>query len=228
MTFRHLTRRIATFSAAVAMTGVVAALGFATPAFATGPTAGSEVPGSALPIGSVTSGPFSSGQTLEVKIPANSTFTPGANIKIEECAAPGGVAPMDPSACDGETISAQTILAGTDGSIDYTDSGANTGYTVYALPDVGSLGESPSGTPVCNTSNECVLYIGQDQTDFTMPHFFSQAFFVSPTPGDTGADPGDGTPETPLAIGLPLLAVGVIGGSLFLRRRRHAAAASKS
>jgi hypothetical protein len=234
MTFRHVTRRVALCSAVVAMTGTVVALGFATPAFATGPAASSEVPGSALPIGTFTPGPFASGQIIEVKIPANSTLTPGAGIKIVECAAPGGVAPTDPSSCDGTTQQGDTVLAGTDGSIDYKPSPTTTGYTVYALPDVISLGESPSGTPVCNTTNECVLYIGQDQTDFTQPHFFSQPFFVTPTAGDTGTPAGDGTtpgtatPEAPLAIGLPLAAAGVIGGALFLRRRRHAVASPQS
>jgi hypothetical protein len=227
MTFRHVTRRVATASAVLAMAGTVAALGFATPAFATGPPASSEVPGSAVPIGSYTPGtPFSSGQIISVQIPDNSTLTPGAGIFIEECAAPGGAAPMDPSACDGQTIQGDTVLAGSSGQVDYTTTPSTSGYTIYALPDVVTLGESPSGVPVCNLSNECVLYIGQNQNDFTAPHFFSQPFYVTPTPGDTGANPGDGTPESPLAIGLPLAAVGAIGGTLFLRRRRHHAAAS--
>jgi len=228
MSFRRVTRQFAIFSAAVAMTGTVAALALATPAFASGPPASSEVPGSALPIGTHTSGPFSSGQVIEVKIPANSTLGSGAGIFILECAAPGGAIPTDPSQCDGKTVQGDTILAGTDGSIDYTVSGTTSGFTIYALPDVTSLGESPGDQPQCDTSHECVLYVGENQNDFTQPHFFSQPFFVTPTPGDTGANPGDGTPEAPLAIGLPLAAAGVVGGTLFLRRRRHAAASTKS
>jgi hypothetical protein len=173
-------------------TGLLALL--AGPAAATGPPASSEVPDSAVPIGSVTPGPFSSGQVISVLIPANSVFTPEAGIFIEECAAPGGAAPTDPSQCDGETVQGDTILAGSDGSVDYTAvTNKTSGYTIYALPDLTTLGESPSGVPVCNLTNECVLYIGQNQNDFTQPHFFSQAFYVTPTPGDTGADPGDGT-----------------------------------
>ena len=43
---------------------------------------------------------------------------------------------------------------------------------------------------------------------------------------DAGANPGDGTPEVPLAIGLPLAALGVFGGwSLRNRRRRQQQAA---
>jgi hypothetical protein len=226
MPVRHLFRRVATLGAAVALTGTVAALAFASPAFATGPTAGSEVPGSALPIGTATPGPFSSGQVIQIQIPANSTLTPLAGIFIEECAAPGGVAPTMSSACDGNTIQGDSIFAASNGSVSYTNVAPNHGYTVYALPDA-SLGESPGDTPVCNLTNECVLYIGQNQNDFTQPHFFSQPFFVQPVAGDTGTPagtgtaPGTATPEAPLAIGLPLAAAAVLGGALFWRRRRH-------
>ncbi len=158
------------------------------------PAPGTEVPGSAVPIGSFTAGtPFSSGQVISIQIPANPTLSPGAGIFIVECAAPGGVVPTDPSQCDGKTIQGDTILAGTDGSVDYTVSNTTSGYTVYALPNATSLGEPPTQTPVCNLSNECVLYIGQNQNDFTQPHFWSQPFYVAPTTGDTGANPGDGS-----------------------------------
>jgi hypothetical protein len=233
MTFRHVTRRVTTFSAAMALTGTVVALAFATPAFAAPPAAGSEVPSSVIPIGASTPGPFASGQVVEVKIPANPTLVAGAGINIVECAAPGGVAPTDPSQCDGLTLQPDTILAAADGSVAYTVTGSTSGYTMFALPDTTSLGESATGTPVCNTSNECVLYIGENQNDFTQPHFFSQPYFVTPTAGDSGTPAGDGTtpgtatPEAPLAIGLPLAAAGVVAGSLFLRRRRHAVASDK-
>ena len=232
MPVAHVLRRVATFGAAAAMTGAVSALAFASPAFATGPASGSEVPGSALPIGTATPGPFSSGQVIQIQIPANSTLTPGAGINIVECAAPGGVAPTTPSACDGNTIQGDTIFAGTDGSVSYTNVAPKHGYTVYALPDA-NLGESPGGTPACDLSHECVLYIGQNQNDFTQPHFFSQAFFVQPVAGDTGTPAGTGTtpgtptPEAPFAIGLPLAAAAVLGGALFWRRRRHLPASGR-
>ena len=161
------------------------------------PAPGTEVPGSALPIGTFTSGtPFSSGQVIQIQIPANPTLTPGAGINVVECAAPGGVAPTNTAACDGNTIQGDTIFAGTDGSVSYTNVAPNHGYTVYALPDA-NLGEPPGGTPACDLSNECVLYIGQNQNDFTQPHFFSQPFFVTPTAGDSGANPGDGSAPPP-------------------------------
>jgi hypothetical protein len=164
------------------------------------PAPGTEVPGSAIPIGSFTAGtPFSSGQVIEIKIPANPTLTPGAGIKIVECAAPDNVVPTDPSQCDGATIQGDTVLAGADGSVDYTVGGTTSGYTVYSLPNSG-LGEPPTGQPQCDLSHECVLYIGQDQNDFTQPHFWSQPFFVTPTANNTGASPGDGSaPPAPTA-----------------------------
>jgi hypothetical protein len=218
----------------VAMMSTVLALCFAAPAFASGPRASTKVPGSAVPIGKYTSGtPFSSGQVIAVKIPPNSTLTPGAGIKILECSAPGGAVPTDPSQCDGETVQGDTVLVNKDGSVDYTHTRIDSGYTVYALPDFHSLGESKHGLPVCNATHLCVLYIGQNQLDFTVPHYWSQPFEVTPTPGDTGARPGDGarnptqganSSNALLTIVLPIVVVLVVGGSfVFLRRRRKSA-----
>ena len=102
---------------------------------------GSKVPGAAIPIGSYAAGtPFSSGQVLEIKIPPNSNLTPGAGVKIVECAAPGGVVPSNPAACDGSTIQGNTVYVQPNGSVDYKRTKTNTGYTVYAIPDFHSLG----------------------------------------------------------------------------------------
>ena len=156
------------------------------------PPAGTEVPGSAIPIGTFAAGtPFSSGQVIEVTIPANSTLTPLAGINIVECADPGAsasppVVPTNTAQCDGNTIQGSTVFVGSDGSVDYM------AYTVYSLPN-SALGESAGGQPACDLSDECVLYIGQDYNDFTQPHFWSQGFYVAPTPNNTGANPGDGS-----------------------------------
>ena len=69
-----------------------------------------------------------------------------------------------------------------------------------------------------------MLYIGTGgtgDTGFSAPHVWSQAFVINPTAGNTGANPGDGTPEVPLALGLPLIASGVVGGSVLYSRRRR-------
>jgi hypothetical protein len=70
-----------------------------------------------------------------------------------------------------------------------------------------------------------VLYIGNNITDFTAAHVWSEPFLVSAVAGDNPTNPGDGTPEVPLAIGLPIAAVGIFGGVMYRRRRRSNAAA---
>jgi hypothetical protein len=157
-------------------------------------TTGEQVPGTVLPVGTVTAGtPFSSGQSVEVSVPANSLFTHNESVLIVECNAPNGVLPTLPSACDTNTNYGNTILPNADGSFDIKD------YPIYSLPSA-SFGETASNPTQCNLGNECVLYIGLSTQDFTANHIFSQGFYVSPTPGDTGADPGDGSaPSQPTA-----------------------------
>ena len=153
-------------------------LGLVVSAGAAGPASGDIVPGSAVPIGTVAHAPFDSGQLINVVIPANSAFAAPdntANVNIVECSAPAGVPPTNPIACDGNTIQGSTILPAADGSF------TSDNYQVFALPDNFTLGEGSSG-PICgNTSGtECILYIGNNQNDFTKPHLWSQPFFVGP------------------------------------------------
>jgi len=213
MTIRHVSRTVAV-AAAIVCAGALATLASAGTAGAA--SSGDQI-GSAVPTTTFTPGtPFSSGQTLEVKIPANAVLPQSQNIVIVECAAPNGVLPSLTSACDTNTVQGDTIQPNTDGSIDYHT------FTIYALPDTFSLGESVSGTPKCGDTalTECVLFIGNNFNDFTAPHFWSQAFKVVPTQSDSGSNPGDGTPEAPLAIGLPIAGAGIVGGVLLVRRRR--------
>jgi hypothetical protein len=233
MSVRHVVRRVAVSVAATAAAGAFAALAFALPASVpAGATTACSVPGdqcltAATPTGTFTPGtPFDSGQSINVVVPANNTFSStdglGNNtsaINVLECAAPNGVLPTNPSACDGNTIQGNTILPAGDGHFTYT------GYTIYALPDSVSLGESPTGQPVCgNTAaTECVLYMGNNQNDFTKPHLWSQPFKVNANGNDLGANPGDGTPEVPMAVVLPVSAVGLLGATVLIRRRRKAA-----
>jgi hypothetical protein len=179
--------------AALALAGALL-VAFLPDAGATGPPDGSIVPDSAVPVAPYTAGqPFSSGQQINIVIPANSDLPTGSNANVVECAAPGGVPPTDISECDGLTHNGPTLAVNPDGSINFQ---AETGslYTLYALPDQASLGESPGGSPQCDLSHECVLYVGENQNDFTQPHYWSQPFYIAPTAGDTGANPGDGSP----------------------------------
>jgi hypothetical protein len=172
--------------------------------------------------------PYSSGQTIDVNINANGAL--GSNngasgpYNIEECQAPNGVVPTIPTGnCDGYTILPVTTT-NADGSL------SDVAFTVYALPDSVTFGESAGpGQPVCGVApNYCVLYIGNAigaSTSFPVAHLFSAPFQIAANGDDGGENPGDGTPESPLPILLPLLGVAVVGGgfTIFARRRRHAA-----
>ena len=221
MSARHVAQRVAASLAATAAVGTLALAAFSSPAgAASGPTSGSVIPNAAQPTGTVAPGPFDSGQNINVVVPANQAFNPDQNINIVECSAPNGVVPTLTSACDGNTLQ-NGAIPNADGSLTFN------GYTVYALPDSVSLGEGTSGPKCGNTAaTECILYIGTDQGDFTQPHLWSQPFLINTDATDSGiVNPGDGTPEVPMAILLPLAALGLLGGTVAIRRGRQSARA---
>jgi hypothetical protein len=158
-------------------------------------------------------GPFSSGQYIEVKVGPNSILSPGARIRIEECAwSPGGTEPPR-RLCDGKTRQPDRLVVSHDGSVDYLD------YPIYALPDSVVLGESPQRRPRCDLSHQCVLLVGRDLGK-PGQHVSSLPFYVNPTPGDTGVNPGNGLPEVPYVLALPVAAFGILAGRVLVRRRR--------
>ena len=76
--------------------------------------------------------PYASGQTIEVKVPANTALSPTEAVKIIECGDPGGLPanlPITAAGCNTNTVNADTIIPNSDGSFDYTN------YQVYKLPD---------------------------------------------------------------------------------------------
>jgi hypothetical protein len=189
-------------------------------------TSGQQVPNSLLPINPdpntgdtvIPGTPYSSGQTVEISVPAENVLVANTNVEILECEAPNGVLPTQPSQCDPNTKSADTIHPAADGSFSISD------YPIYATPD-SNIGDT-AGSPVCGNTvaHECVLGFFDNYNSFTSPYLVSQPFLIVPSPGDDGANPGDGTPEVPLAIGLPLLAAGIVAGSVLYRRRSARAA----
>jgi hypothetical protein len=119
------------------------------------------------------------GESVSVSIGPNSVFTPNSRVNILECADPGGSVanlPKSDSTCDGNTIQGNTILVAANGSASDSD------YTIYLLPSP-ALGEQSNDQPVCNQTNPCVLYVGQNQNDFTAPKVFSTAFSIAPAAG---------------------------------------------
>lgn len=171
----------------------VALLGGAHPAAASsGPTV-SVTPGA----------PFHSGETVTVSVGPNGSYVPHSRVSILECADPGGTAanlPKDDSTCDGNTIQADTVFVADDGSL------SAAGYSLYQLPST-TLGEQPNGQPVCNATEACVLFVGEDQNDFTQAHSFSAPFTIAPATGGNGA-PSGGSPGAAATGGMTTTTTG--------------------
>jgi hypothetical protein len=167
--------------------------------------------------------PYASGQVVNVVVTANSVLSSasigGSTVNAVECLAVGGVDPTTPTGnCDGATIN-EDIAFNADGSSSFTQE-------VYALPDT-NIGDSANGVPACGLApNYCVLYIGTNQNLFSAPHIFSAPFQVHADAGDAGTNPGDGTPESPFPILLPIIGAAIVGGGFLVlttRRRRRMA-----
>jgi hypothetical protein len=152
--------------------------------------------------------------SVEVVVPASgSPFTAGQKLNIFECADADGLTddlPASGNACDGLTLN--VITASTGGAVDATDD------EIFQLPST-TLFESANGSPVCSATSACVLYIGQNVSDFSAPFVFSQPFYV-------GAGLGTPTPESPAVIALPVVGALVVGSAVLIRHRRRRAAPS--
>ena len=228
---RNVTRHVLTAVTVGLAAALPLALAFSAPASAA--TLNNGGPVSLNTTGSITSGtPYSSGQLINISVTTNSTlnltnlesngYAGEPAMKAVECSDLNGTIgnlPTTPTGnCDGSTI-LSTSAVSSDGSFTISN------YTIYALPDSPTFGEPSTQKPVCGLApNYCVLYIGPAQLDFSKPHLFSAPFQVLANADDGGESPGDGTPETPLVIGLPLLGMAVGGSALYLRRRRSRAA----
>ncbi len=163
---------------ALILAGIVA---FIVPA-----TVGATTPSVAI----TPSGPWQSGQQVTVAVGPNSVFTPHSRIVVIECADPGGSTanlPKDDSTCDGNTVQGATVLVQPNGSFTVS------GYTLYSLPNA-ALGEQPNEQPICNATNQCVLFVGQDQNDFTSPKVFSAPFAIQAASATATTTPPATTP----------------------------------
>ena len=186
-------KRLAASAAGLLIT-TVAAIGAISLSGAAAPAQGASGPYAVAVSPFTASTPYASGQMINVVVPANSLFIPTSGVNILECSAPSGVLPSLPQDCDGNTIQTSTILPASDGSINLQTQGDGL-YEVFALPDSISLGEGPSNEVTCGdtAATECVLYIGNNQGDFTQPHVLSQPFYVSANATDGGTPAGDGS-----------------------------------
>jgi hypothetical protein len=233
MSLRHVVKTVAACSAATICGGVLM-LGIGSSAAGASTLTSADGTTTLSSIGTVAPGtPYSSGQSINVSVAANNTLS-ATNLTnngapttglffIEECTDPGGSPanlPTTASGCEAATLA--TTAKTTDGHISASTFGT---YPVYDLPDPGTLG-SATMTGTCDQApNQCVLGIFASNPasgGFGFPHLFSAPFQMTVGDGaDVGDSPGDGTPEVPLAIGLPLAAVAVFGGWTIRNRRRR-------
>ena len=126
---------------------------------------------------------------------------------ILECADPGGTAaqlPTSISTCDENTVQADTVLVEPNGSF------SEKSYTLYSLPNA-VLGEQSNWQPVCDVSHQCVLFVGENQNDFTQPKVFSAPFSL--TPSTTSAPVAGVTPAAPTGT-VPSAAVSLPAATL--------------
>ncbi len=122
-------------------------------------------------------GQYENNQTIQVSLGPNSMFPPNSRIVILECADPGGDAahlPVSLGTCDENTVQADTVLVGADGSF------SEKSYPIFSLPN-STFGEQANWQPVCDATSQCVLFVGENQNDFTQPKLFSAPFAVTGT-----------------------------------------------
>ncbi len=117
---------------------------------------------------------YHDGQVVQLSVGPNRYFAPYSRIVILECADKGGATdalPRNDTTCDGNTVQGYSVLVNKDGSFSASS------YPLFSLPNT-QLGEAADGEPVCNQTNACVLYVGQDQNHFTAPKVFSAPFTI--------------------------------------------------
>ena len=148
---------------------------------------------------------YTDGQSITVSGTGFPTRTQQpSGLQLIECADAGGTQsnlPIDSTTCDGTTANALPVLTDSNGSF-------STSYAIAKL-------KTSNGAVVnCDATNFCVLWVGVDYVNaFLGTHAFSSAFVVNSV--------GTTTPETPAAIALPVGAALIVGGVVFVARRRR-------
>jgi hypothetical protein len=131
--------------------------------------------------GSTTVSSFHDGQTITVAMGPNKVFKPLIRVDILMCNDPGGKAsalPKSFSACDEDTIQGDSVIPKADGSF------KEKAYMIFRLPS-RALGETTYWPTRCDSTHQCVLFVGEDQNNFSLPKVFSHPFVVTGGTKDT-------------------------------------------
>jgi len=199
---RRLSRFARSSGVALAAAAVLLMLPLAQGASAAASFSSTTPAGLATP-GTTTTIPYPSGSGTAVTLKVQG-FPATDPLEVLECSDPGGTSgglPTSSSTCENLAQPATT-----DGT------GAATLHYSVVVDSTGS------GGATCDTSDYCVLWVGDDTSNLSGSGIFSAAFVFSPP---TQA------PEAPFAIALPVAGVLIGGGALYLyvRRRRTVDAA---
>jgi len=146
-----------------------------------------------------------------------SGFHPFTGIQVLACAGTISNPPKDAQSCEGVTLDSSGY---TDANGNYRNApgdptGDTAGYRVAVLPSA----EFKTVSIHCGPADPCVLYVGEQFTDFARPHtFVPMAFKGAPAPGDAAG------PATGFETGLGAILVVLAAVSVAVRRRRRRAA----
>ncbi len=142
----------------------------------------------AVPPASTPYSTYTDQQQIDLAIGPNtlvsSTDAHGGDITAIECEYTNGVGgagdPPNDNYCSAPTAAEDfPYSVHANGSFDYTADNQGDLLSIYALPD----SQFPQSSIVCNSTNPCVWYVGEDYTNFTAPHVFSNPFLVSSSSG---------------------------------------------
>ena len=149
-------------------------------------------------------GNLTDGQTVSVSVGSNGFFTPHARSEHPRMRRPRGTSSQPAQGRHDlrrEHHSGRHPSGGGDGSF------SDPSYPVSALPSA-TLGEQGNNQPICDQTHYCVLFVGQNQNDFTVPKVFSAPFLIAPSSGPPHPRPG-ATSTRRLERGSPRPAISV-------------------
>jgi hypothetical protein len=147
-----------------------------------------------------------------------SGFHPFTGIQVLACAGTVASPPKDAQSCEGVTLDSSGY---TDGNGRYRNApgdptGDTAGYRVTLLPSA----EFKTVSIHCGPADPCVLYVGEQFTDFSKPHtFVTMAFKGAVTPGSGGR--AGAAPATGVEAGLGAVLVTLAAVSMLVRRSRR-------
>ena len=144
-------------------------------------------------------------------------FDPFTAIQVLACQGTAANPPKDSTACEGVTLdsSGYTDAHGVYRNAPGDPTGDTAGYRVAVLPSA----QFKTVSIHCGPADPCVLYVGEQFTDFSRPHTFVPMVFKGTAP----AGPSGGTGAV-LEGGLGVLLVVAAAGAVLAQRRRRRAA----